>query len=713
MAQTLDKDLNIIQKSGVEIQIDPLTKDLSIIQKLDDEPNDVGGLSAQELKAKFDEAGNVIKEYINDSLIPQVVGDGLSEQDRQKNEARRQAAESAREAAETAREAAETARVAAETAREAAEAARAEAEAAREAAFALAQDQRAEVFEESQEARTVEFDASQADREVRFEAGEERRNLWEGFDPAKAYAPGNKVYYLGSSFVNIAPCSGISPYDDAHWQMIAKKGADGDGATPFDYALSAGFQGTEDAFKGNFAKAPWLPLAGGTMAGPLAVPYPAADDHSANKGYADSLVNGFAWTRGEFLTARNRYGLCYGNGIFVTVPLGDNYANYSIDGINWVNTPLPFVSLWTDVCFGNGMFVAVTRGDSSAAGIDKAAYSTDGIHWVETTMPTTTTWNRVCYGNGMFVAASDRAAAYSTDGINWTASTFPGIFSIDGMCFGVGKFVIVGGRTNTVLYSTDGINWSSSKLPSHSIWRGICYGNGRFVVAAQNSNAAAYSTDAVNWTASTFPSGNGSTSICYGDGRFFAIEYSQPKVAYSADGVNWEETDLPASGFVICYGEQKLVTVNFNRSACANSIVVRDTIKALETRKLELIPVLDISVTLTTETSWKIDLREMHLSERMAVFFFFTMPDSKTYTLNYGSSTSGRVVWFYGKNAGFMGVPLRMPDMPVTLLPLGGVQEVTPKSGYTYKALDTLTVYNYTVNTAMPGTFRFQGFVIP
>ena len=30
--------------------------DLNIIQKLDDEPNDVGGLTAAELKAKFDEA---------------------------------------------------------------------------------------------------------------------------------------------------------------------------------------------------------------------------------------------------------------------------------------------------------------------------------------------------------------------------------------------------------------------------------------------------------------------------------------------------------------------------------------------------------------------------------------------------------------------------------------------------------------------------------
>ncbi len=40
-------------------------KDMAIIQKLDDEPNDVGGLTAAELKAKFDEGGEAIKEYLN------------------------------------------------------------------------------------------------------------------------------------------------------------------------------------------------------------------------------------------------------------------------------------------------------------------------------------------------------------------------------------------------------------------------------------------------------------------------------------------------------------------------------------------------------------------------------------------------------------------------------------------------------------------------
>lgn len=45
-------------------------KDMKIIAKLDDEPNDVGGLSAVELKERFDEGGEALKDYINDKLLP-------------------------------------------------------------------------------------------------------------------------------------------------------------------------------------------------------------------------------------------------------------------------------------------------------------------------------------------------------------------------------------------------------------------------------------------------------------------------------------------------------------------------------------------------------------------------------------------------------------------------------------------------------------------
>ena len=49
-----------------------LTADLNIIQALDDEPNDVGGLTAAQLKAKFDQAGGAIKTYLNGTLTPEL-----------------------------------------------------------------------------------------------------------------------------------------------------------------------------------------------------------------------------------------------------------------------------------------------------------------------------------------------------------------------------------------------------------------------------------------------------------------------------------------------------------------------------------------------------------------------------------------------------------------------------------------------------------------
>lgn len=49
-----------------------LTTDLNIIQALVDEPNDVGGLTAAQLKAKFDEGTNDIKTYMNNTLTSEI-----------------------------------------------------------------------------------------------------------------------------------------------------------------------------------------------------------------------------------------------------------------------------------------------------------------------------------------------------------------------------------------------------------------------------------------------------------------------------------------------------------------------------------------------------------------------------------------------------------------------------------------------------------------
>lgn len=55
------------------------TKDMAIIQQLDDEPNDVGGMTAAELKAKFDEGGQALKDFINEVLLPELERGGVSD----------------------------------------------------------------------------------------------------------------------------------------------------------------------------------------------------------------------------------------------------------------------------------------------------------------------------------------------------------------------------------------------------------------------------------------------------------------------------------------------------------------------------------------------------------------------------------------------------------------------------------------------------------
>ena len=49
-----------------------LEKDMAVIAALDNEPNDVGGLTAAELKSKFDEAGEAIKLYLTDVLLKEL-----------------------------------------------------------------------------------------------------------------------------------------------------------------------------------------------------------------------------------------------------------------------------------------------------------------------------------------------------------------------------------------------------------------------------------------------------------------------------------------------------------------------------------------------------------------------------------------------------------------------------------------------------------------
>ena len=57
--------------------ISRFNEDLDIIQKLDTYPNDTDGLSADELKERFDRAGNLLKTFLNEVLIPELAAENI------------------------------------------------------------------------------------------------------------------------------------------------------------------------------------------------------------------------------------------------------------------------------------------------------------------------------------------------------------------------------------------------------------------------------------------------------------------------------------------------------------------------------------------------------------------------------------------------------------------------------------------------------------
>jgi len=245
----------------MSLDMKTLNDDLYVIQKLDDQPNDVGGLTAEELKLKFDEGPNRIKTYINETLIPAIsdtvaeaeIRDAAeagrisaetaraeAEQQRARAESERDAAESARLEAERSRLSEETARAAAETERISAESARLEAERSRlseETIRAAAEAERISAESARRNAEQVRADAESqrlANETARAAAEHAREEftraaeVWEPYDPEKDYVPHNKVRYRGSSYLCRTACRNSAPDGtDGCWQLIAERGDDG------------------------------------------------------------------------------------------------------------------------------------------------------------------------------------------------------------------------------------------------------------------------------------------------------------------------------------------------------------------------------------------------------------------------------------------------------------------------------------------------------
>ena len=129
-------------------------------------------------------------------------------------EAQRVQQENARQSAEQGRVSAEGQRVQSEKTRLSAESRRVADENARNAA----------------ETARVNAENKRDSAEKSRVSAENARNVWQTYDAAKTYVPGNKVSFGGSSYLCTAATVGHEPTDTAYWLLIAQKGADGAGA---------------------------------------------------------------------------------------------------------------------------------------------------------------------------------------------------------------------------------------------------------------------------------------------------------------------------------------------------------------------------------------------------------------------------------------------------------------------------------------------------
>lgn len=155
--------------------------------------------------------------------------------------------------------------------------------------------------------------------------------------------------------------------------------------------------------------------------------------------------------------------------------------------------------------------------------------------------------------------------------------------------------------------------------------------------------------------------------------------------------------------------EDRIQMEDFN----ADNAIIETALTGLERRKLELVKVFDVTETLSEKSFWPIDVSQMHPENCTALFFFFNMPNSTSYGLALGNGTGTHIGYIYGSKAGIMAWSVHIPEMPITFIPIGNVQDFTNRTGYTFKDFKTLSLCPPSLNGKLNGTYRCQGLIIP
>ena len=323
------------------------------------------------------------------------------------------------------------------------------------------------------------------------------------------------------------------------------------------------------------AAAPWLPLAGGTMTGPLHLSSaPEDDNEAATKGYVDEKSGGLALGSAPIAFPEGLgYDVCYGNGRFVAV--GNGRIGYSRNGADWTEVddlgPDLDASTLLRICYGNGVFVA---GGTDWISDSQILYSSNGAEWKAGAFSGESVLlsSAICFGGGKFIAfaAEDAKIAVSGDGATWETHDLTisgsgiGALRILGCAYGNGRFVAVS-EYGDVIYSTDGLNWDMASNSYSFNMPSITFYSGRFFIAGLGEIFSSIDGNEFSPVLGV-PSTEDWSRIFALEQGLVAIDESRKtgSCIFSEDGLTWTERTLPGSARRTCaaYGNGKSVLLS-------------------------------------------------------------------------------------------------------------------------------------------------------
>lgn len=161
-------------------------------------------------------------------------------------------------------------------------------------------------------------------------------------------------------------------------------------------------------------------------------------------------------------------------------------------------------------------------------------------------------------GEKFFLTDSDNKNKIfvSDDAENWTEVTLPDTGSWE-FLYENNLFVAFDSTaaSTKAFYSADAVTWTAATLPASLGTKISAAGNGKFVIVG--SDKVLSSADAITWSTYNLPDGVTVGRLIYGD-KFVALG---TKALCSTDGVTWTATDLPENfkGGCLAYGNGKYV----------------------------------------------------------------------------------------------------------------------------------------------------------